>query len=95
MSFILWLSSLHDTNVDTDSIEFEIAGTSATVLKGGGWVTSLVEQAILLMIAGVATPTGTRTASALLTVALVLAETPSVAVMVASMLLLILATMTL
>ena len=54
-----------------------------------------MEQAILLMIAGVVTPTGTRTASALLTVALVLAEMPLVAVMVASMLLLILVTMTL
>lgn len=54
-----------------------------------------MEQAILLMIAGDVTPTGTRTASALLTAALVLAEMPLEAAMVASMLSLILATMTL
>jgi hypothetical protein len=88
-----WLNGIYNTNAD--SIGFDIAGASATVLKGGDLVTSLVEQAILLMIAGVVTPTGRRTASALLTVALVLAEMPSVAVMVASMLLLILVTMTL
>jgi hypothetical protein len=72
-----------------------MAGASATVLKEGSWVTSLVELVIPLMTAGVVIQTGTVTASALLIVALVLEETPLVAVMVASTLLLTPATMTL
>ena len=73
----------------------DMAGASATVLKEGSWVTSLVELVIPLMTAGVVIQTGTVTASALLIVALVLEETPLVAVMVASTLLLTPATMTL
>ncbi|KAB5524562.1 hypothetical protein DKX38_022311 [Salix brachista] len=51
-----------------------VEGAYATALKGGDLATSHVEQATLLMIAGVVTPTGKRTASALPTVALVLEE---------------------
>ena len=47
-------------------------------LQGGSLDSSRVEPAIPLMIAGVATPIGNRTANVLQIVALALAEMPSV-----------------
>ena len=40
---------------------FDVAGASVIALKGGSWDTSLVEQAIPLMTAGVVTQIGTET----------------------------------
>lgn len=82
-------SFFFDSNVNSRNT-LDIAGVSATALKGESWATSHVELEIPLMIAGVVIPTGKRTASVLQTVELVLAEMPLVVVMDASMLSLIL-----
>ena len=65
---------------------FGVTGASRIAQREGSWDSSPVELVTPLMIAGVVTPTGTKTGSASQTVALASAETPSVAVMGGSML---------
>lgn len=60
---------------------FDMAGASVIALKGGSWGSSPVELGIPLMTAGVATPTGTATVSALLNAALGSVGMQSVVVM--------------
>lgn len=64
---------------------FDMSGVSVIALKGGSWDSSPVEQAIPLMTAGVVTPIGTATGSALRNVALGLVGMLLVDVMVVSM----------
>lgn len=64
---------------------YDLAGQSGIARRGENWDFSPVELVIPLTIAGVATPTGIKTGSALQTVALGSVETPLVVAMVASM----------
>lgn len=68
------------------TINIQITGLLETAPRGENWDFSHVEQVTPLMTAGVAMPIGTRTASGLLIVVLVLGGMPLVAVMGDSML---------